>query len=65
MSNPDARDISTAMGVDLLPTTRFAWEEMVRRAMPDFMMEITMQRFIFTLFLRHKELDVFPARLQV
>ena len=50
MSNPDARDISTAMGVVLLPTTRFAWEELIRRATPDFMMESTML---------HKELEYF------
>lgn len=59
MSNPDTRDISTAMGVDLAPTTRFAWEEMIRRATPDFLMEITMQQFILTIFMRHQELDFF------
>lgn len=59
MLDPDARDISTAMGVDLPPTTRFAWEEMVRRNMPDYLMEITLQQFIMKVFRFHPDLEFF------
>jgi hypothetical protein len=46
------------MGVELPPTTRYGWEEWIRRKMPTFLVEPTLENFVHTIFDRHPELRI-------
>jgi hypothetical protein len=62
-----ARDISHAMGVELPPEARYGWQERIRRKMPTFLLEPTLENFIRDIYARHPELKmlqlVYKARM--
>jgi hypothetical protein len=55
------------MGVELPPEARYGWQERIRRKMPTFLLEPTLENFIRDIYARHPELKmlqlVYKARM--